>query len=572
MDKIKKLLQGVTTEKLSKLLRMAKIKTSVTTKEEKIELLLKIYNTEDLKNIYYNVLNSYERDLVKIVAESSNLQRYDELKEVYYKYHGKVNDQYNIKLYDEKSPINLFTLLSYKFYIEDCILEKLNVFIPKMSDKIGDNDIKSENENDDNYTVICRENTQDFDKVIRYLNVNKLSVTPKKSLLNHKSYTIMADLLNINEIYNCKEENVKGIENTYILNGLFKILEVANLVTVDSGKYILTDKCKEYLELSAENKIKYLYESYLDSSLNETSDILSEQLIKKMKNVNLSGARKIIENRIKSFPVNKWVDYKRVEKIFRMFNSYFLRKYTGDIVLSKSRYYIETLSHSELEEEYLRNVILKYLLTLGMVDVKYEVEHVPDYNSYYEKYFTIINIDCIKLNKMGAYVLGLIDKYEEVDANTNNLALELFITEDFDIIVEDTKNRLKHEIYFDKYFKKKKINNTIIYKLDFDALVKALDDGQTVLQITEYLTKYSKNTIPVNVMEKLKYWDMASKRIKIEKVYLLRSDKEIINGIKKDKDFEKYIKEEISDAIFLKEEKLTKVKDYFKEEGFYVEK
>lgn len=101
MDKIKKLLQGVTTEKLSKLLRMAKIKTSVTTKEEKIELLLKIYNTEGLKNIYYNVLNSYERDLVKIVAESSNLQRYNELKEVYYKYHGKVNDEYNIKLYDE---------------------------------------------------------------------------------------------------------------------------------------------------------------------------------------------------------------------------------------------------------------------------------------------------------------------------------------------------------------------------------------------------------------------------------------------------------------------------------------
>lgn len=255
MEEIKKALQGVTTENLSKLLRMAKIKTSVTTKEKKIELLLKIYNTENLKNIYYNVLNSYERDLVKIVAESSNLQRYDELKEVYYKYHGKVKDEYDIKLYDEKSPINLFTLLNYKFYIQDCILKKLNVFIPKMSDKIGEGDIKPENENDDNYTVICRENTKDFDKVIRYLNVNKLSVTPKKSLLNHKSYTIMADLLNINEIYDCKEEYVKGIENTYILNGLFKILEVANLITIDNGKYILTDKCKEYLELSAENKI-----------------------------------------------------------------------------------------------------------------------------------------------------------------------------------------------------------------------------------------------------------------------------------------------------------------------------
>lgn len=573
MEKIKRMLQGIKTENLSKLLRMAKIKTSVTTKEKKIELLIKIYDTENLKNIYYNVLNSYERDLIKVVAESSNLQRYDEVKEIYYKYHKKSDQEYGIKLYDEKSPINLFTLFSYKFYIDDCILEKLNIFIPKMSDKIGENDIKSENEkDDDNCLFICRENTRDFDKVIQYLNVNKLSLTPKKSLLNHKSYNIMNDLLNIKEIYSCKEEDVKGIENTYILNGLFKILEIANLIYIENGKYILTNEYKDYLNLSDENKIKYLYEKYLESSLNETSDILSENLVKKMKNVNLSGARKIITNRIKSFPVNKWVDYKKFEKIFRMYNGYFLRKYTGDIILSKHRYYIETLSHSELEEKYLKKVILKYLLTLGMVDVKYEVQHSPDYDSYYYKYYTDINIKWIRLNKMGAYVLGLIDKYEDLNYNRNDLMLDFFVTEDFDIVVEDTKNRLKHEIYFDKYFKKKKIKQSIIYKLDFEGIIKALDDGETVLQITDYLTQYSKNTIPINVMEKLKYWEDASKRITIEQVYVIKSDEKIINGIRKDKDFQKYIKEEISDAIILKEEKLTKVKEYFKNEGFYVKK
>lgn len=560
MEKIEQMLWNLTSDELSKICKSAEITGRSGNKDIKIKKLLEFYNSPNWIEEVFEKLPEYEKEMMECIIQNKYHPQYEFIYKITKKH--KVNTYYSNFERDSKANV---------FYIQNRnIPEEFKVRLNKLVEplKIEMKPIEEKINVEDFYEyIIERENrTQDFDEFIKYINVNKIKSTkakcqmPKSEIIKIHEKLKYKDVLRTGEI---EFEFIRNIEDTTVSFAIMELLTACLIIGVEDGYFMINELfCKDYQRLNKVEKIKYLLNQYLKEdniSINEIPRLQKRDFHIQNSIPTLGNARKIIIKYIKQCPIDKWVNAEQLKKAIRLNEYEFLRKYTGDVLVKdafESDYYDEA-THEEFENAFIDYVLIEFLATMGIVDVVMSKElNTNEYNEYLE-------VDYFKLTKFGSYVLNIAEYIEE---NPKINEDDIIITDDFKIIIGQTKRKLEYELYFDKFLNKIS-EEPLTYSLDFDGMVKALELGIKFKEIYEFLDNSSKKNIPENVKTKLKEWMRDSRKIKIKTLTVLEVDKDCFNDIISNSEFSKYIDSVNNNLIVIKNGKALEIKKALNKNG-----
>jgi hypothetical protein len=300
-----------------------------------------------------------------------------------------------------------------------------------------------------------------------------------------------------------------------------------------------------------------LFDYYIEAKNIFELDRIRETKIRTDSRPNLSPARNFILKYLSKCPVNGWVDISELLRFIKKINRNFLTKLVGDIETYNDyeRYY-SSGNHSweHIEGRFVQIILLEYLSALGIVDLMVE----QDCDDYANNYF--YSVSYLRLTPLGAYILGVIDDYQEPEqpeaANSG-----IIIQPNYEMIVASGGMQEVHVLFLDRFAEKVSEGAVNVYKISFKAIVSALDQGIPVQELIDYFQEYSINPIPDNVLLTLKEWDLKSKKIRIRTVTILETDDQyLLEELKSYKTIRHYIRNELPYVIEIDGKSANKLK------------
>ena len=559
MEEIEEILWNKTSDELTRLCKIAQIKGRSGYKEHKIELLCKFYSNENWVKEVFDNLSEYEKEIMTCIIQNKYHPEEEQILKILKKF-KKNSYSYSSSYFDQDSKVDLFRI--DKGYIPDQFKKKLDQLVEPLKLEIKPTKTPI-NEEDFYANIVGRDKRiQDFDEFIKFINVSKIKVTkakkqmPKSSLLKIYSKLQYPDVLKDDEI---EFEKIRSIEDTTVSYGIMSLLTQSLIINVKKDELIIEELfCEDYQKLNKVEKVKYLLEGYCKEDsirINECERIEKKHFYIENKVPEFGKARKMILKYLKECPINEWIEMKDFKRIIRLNEYYFLRKYTGQVLIKDEYYgeYYQDASYEELENSFIDVVFMEYLATLGIVDVVM----TKKYGYYDDSEF--LEIEYFRLTQFGSYVLGMAKNDEIIESEED----EIVVTKNFEIIIGETNKKLEYELYFDRFLDKKS-NMPLIYKLDFNGMAKALELRINFKEILKYLQLNCKGDIPTNVQAQFEDWIRDSKKIKIKKVTILEVDQTSFEQIIQNEKFENYIESIRDSVIVLKNSKIENVKEELK--------
>ena len=563
MENLELLLWNKTTDELTRLCKVAEIKGRGGNKDIKVKALLEFFSNKNWVKETFDKLSQCDKEKMKCIIQNKYHPETYEIKKIREKYKEKYSYSYSHNYFSDDSKAQLFYLSNS--YIPDEFKKQLNELVEPLKMKIEKTDEKIDQEEYFANIINRDERTSDFDEIIKYINTNKIKATkakgqmPKSSLIKLHEKIGYKDVLKKDEI---NFNNIRGIEDTIVSNGMINLLENSHIIKVNNGEFCINKiSCEEYQKLNKIDKIKFILEKYIDKDsvfINECERIDSNKFYISNKVPKFGMARKMILRYLKISPVNEWIDLGILKKWIRINEYRFLRKYTGEVLI-KDKYYNEYYnepSHKELENSFIDVVFMEYLATMGIVDVVIS----NNYDEYYQEY---LEVDYFRITKFGSYVLDMA-KQEKIE--TKDIDNGFNITDDFRIIINNSIDSLKYELYFDRFLGKIS-SNPLVYLLDFKGMVKALELGINFKEIYEYIKENCKNEIPLNVKKQFEDWMKNAKKIKLKTVTILELPEEEFEEISEDEDYSGCIDSNRNHVIILKQSKVEEMKNILNKNG-----
>lgn len=363
-----------------------------------------------------------------------------------------------------------------------------------------------------------RENrAADFTNIIRFCNANKLMVT-KSGIVSKSSALKLRDYCGYEEFaadMNTKPEDMRTAEGLLVTLPLTVLCTGGGLLSVTEDQCIPGVKALSLVNLPQEQLIQKLFDAYLKSKgFNEISIMRG---IKPKRGHNPAEARQNLVSELKYCQPGQAVYTKEFEHYVRISNKAFARKDESYVVETGNSYYHYGVQWEQYEHP-LINIILSFFAALGIIDIVWGEdtgEHVAR-----GKRIPV----AFRVNPLGAYVLGLTDSYAAPAETKENIQGGFTVLPDYTVIVPDSPNRLKHEMYYEKLFTKvSATKEAAIYKLDFGTVVRAIDDGRSVADLRVYLSASDK-PVPENVARALDDWEEQAGRIRLRQVTILECD------------------------------------------------
>jgi hypothetical protein len=132
---------------------------------------------------------------------------------------------------------------------------------------------------------------------------------------------------------------------------------------------------------------------------------------------------------------------------------------------------------------------------------------------------------------------------------------------DYTVIIPKGPERIKHDITLGRFLTKvSQTDEAVIYKLDFQSVVRLLDSLQTVDFLREYL-KSSDRPLPENIVQALNDWEKQSKRVRIKRAVILECDDEaLLEELTHYKGMDKHLKEKVGFAVVIQGDSAGEVK------------
>ncbi|OOO00158.1 MAG: hypothetical protein ATN35_08895 [Epulopiscium sp. Nele67-Bin004] len=367
---------------------------------------------------------------------------------------------------------------------------------------------------------------------------NTIKLIEKEKLKTSQNFWVKDSILKVNSILNNKEYETTNVNlhtfeisgNPTKLHGLWNILHTAKLVTINDNFQTTTKTATKFLSCTPEKQIKYLLLAYIDSTtINEVSDIDENKFITETQN--LSSARKSILKAIKTLPVDEWISVSDFNnKIFKQYRN-FVMSAVGKISIDNDCSWYDTKfvpNWDKFERRIIDVMCTKYLANIGILDIALEeiiLEDSPIYGKLYQlvpKY--------IKLTPIGAYTIGKNSNYKPTPPAEPENHLE--INDKLQIILRPSKQRVLHEIYFDRICSKKKENNIIYYDVNSQTVAVAQSQGISIEILLEYLTTHCTKPLPKSLHQTLDGWKKDKSKVKIRTITVIEcEDETILNGI-----------------------------------------
>ena len=396
----------------------------------------------------------------------------------------------------------------------------------------------------DDLAIKTRENrTTDFANIIRFANTNKMVIT-KTGLLSKSSAMKLLKSCGYEEFtseLNKTPEDVRTVQELCVTYPLSVLCSTGGLLAISENNFIPSVKAVNFLKLSHEQLVKTLFDAYLKNKRFDEISMMTG--IKSKRGHHPYEARLNLIDELKYCPIGQLVYTYEFERYLRIDNSLFARTDEKLVVETGNNYY----SYPVLWEHYekpLIYIILSFFGALGIIDIAWGT-----YTGLYDNAEARIPI-AFKINALGAYVLGLSDTYTApVESNTQNNG-GFTVLPDYTIIIPESADRLKHELFFERFFtKESSTNETTIYKLDFSTIARAIDSGTNINKIRKYLSASDK-PIPENIVRALNDWEKQSGRIKLRKVTILEcDDPTLLEEVIRYSGMGKFVEEKVQAAV-----------------------
>jgi hypothetical protein len=166
----------------------------------------------------------------------------------------------------------------------------------------------------------------------------------------------------------------------------------------------------------------------------------------------------------------------------------------------------------------LISIILTFFGALGIVDIAWGEDSGSRIDSGKRRPVAF------RVNTLGAYVLGSSNSYVATVVPKKKIAGGFTVLPDYTIVVQDSTDRIRHEIFFEKLFTKVSVTDeSSIYRLDFETIVRAIESGMGVAGLRKYLSASDK-PLPENIVRALSDWGNQAGRISIRQVTILECD------------------------------------------------
>ena len=394
----------------------------------------------------------------------------------------------------------------------------------------------------------------DFINAVRFCNSNNPTLTKggtlsKPSALKLRNFCAYEEYSNdINE----KPEDVRSTDSLMVTHPLTTLCIIGGLLTDIEGKCVPSGRSAQLIDQPREQLVKTVFDAYMISkSFDEISMIRG---ITPKRGHRPFMARQNIAEELRNCPVGRPLYVKEFERFLRVANRAFARKETNHVVSAGSSKYYYAVGWETYERTLIR-IILSFFWTLGIIDIAWN-----ERGQYDAGIVTRIPV-AIRVNKLGAYVLGLSDSYTMPVAPEQKLKGGFTVLPDYTIVVPDSTDRVKHELYFERFFTKaSSTTEASIYKLDFETIVRAIDNGSSVKALRKYLAGSDK-PMPENVAHAINDWEKQTGRIRLRQVTILEcDDAALLEEVTHYKGMGEFVKGKIGAAVVVDGSAAPKIK------------
>jgi hypothetical protein len=532
--------------------------TKTATKEQVVSVLSEYYCAPNRFEQLWNSLSAAERKIISLHiwgAESEPVECADEVAEefsvaektertYYYSYARNGLDRFKEKYAGKNSALWLLFLIN----------QGDQIFQDKLRDAVGEmRRVYSRVSN--KFTFSTRENrAADFANIVRFCNSNKLTVT-KNGILSKSSALKLRNFCGYEEYaadISARPEDIRTTDGLLVTFPLTVLCIVGGLFVPAEGVCIPGGRSLSLINLPHEQLVKKLFEAYLKSKGFDEISIMRG--IKSKRGHNPAESRQNLAEELKYCPIGQAVHTKEFERHLRIAKKTFARKDEKYIIVTGNNYYNYGVEWEQYEHP-LITIILSFFGALGIIDIVWG-EDMGVYADRGRRAPT-----AFRINQLGAYALGLSGSYSAPDETKAKIEAGFTVLPDYTIIVPNSSNRLKHELYFEKLFTKvSATDEASIYKLDFETAVRAIDHGVSVADLHRYLSASDK-PVSENVVSALDDWEKQAGRIRLRQVTILECDNEsLLEEVIRYKGMGELVKEKISAAVVIDDGAAKKIK------------
>jgi hypothetical protein len=346
---------------------------------------------------------------------------------------------------------------------------------------------------------------QNLEIVLRLLESGKMKVSPVSKLPSGRTVELLSSQLCDGDLY--PHPCYGGIQSfawpLIIQAGGFAAVSNATLSITTKGKNVLCGK------ISMHDALKMAWDAWKSYALiDEFSriDAIKGQKAKGRVMTSASTRRNIVIKALSLCPAGKWITIGELGRFMRAEDLYF------DVAHDKWELYIVDRQYGSLgydghsnweilQERYIKVLIMEYAATLGLVDIGYATpENVAcnfndlwgkDYLQYLSRYDGLL---FFRVNNLGSYILGKNDKYDTPVVETHRI---FDLLPNFDIIISDRAKLNKADfLYLNKIAES---TGDLIWKITPKSIRAALEKGEELNHIREFISTRSKNEIPQTV-------------------------------------------------------------------------
>lgn len=401
----------------------------------------------------------------------------------------------------------------------------------------------------------------DFINLLQLINKKKLQVTKVNQYPTKRSMLEMNSVLTIKEWETAsdeKVEDVRNVEKTIRLFGLFQLLKSSSLIHLKNNQILIGEKADTFLKLNQVEMCSLILEGYKNSqSIKELGRIPEHKLDWDYNN--FKHCRELILKHLANCPLGEWISVQELIYTIKKKDRNFLHNAVKSMYFQNpiEYYYFPLNDWTIINERFIHVVLLEYLSMMGLVDVALSVDW-DDFEEYYEVVYS-------RLTPFGGHVLGVNDEYKYKKTISKS---GIVIQPNFEVIVSEGSMKFIHVIFFDGFAEKISNHPVPVYKISFKSIIKALDQGLKVQDIIDYLEKYKEIPIPQNVFTTLEDWRRESEKIRIRTVTVLEAqDPYLIEELKSYKTIGRHLKNDLLHTVEIEKKESKKIKREIEKKG-----
>ena len=383
----------------------------------------------------------------------------------------------------------------------------------------------------------------DFASIVRCCNTNKLAVT-KNGFISKPAALKLANFCGYQEVtseVDAKPQAVKSVQDLQVTLPLTVLSIIGGLLTVAEGVCIPGVKAASILSQPYEQLVKHLFDAYLKSKSFDEISLMPG--LKAKRGHHPFVARQNLVKELKHCLAGEAIYTTEFEQYLRIADKKFARKEHRHVVLKSTGRYDYEISWDSYEHK-LIHIIFAFLGALGIIDIAWR-EDTGQIGTGKPRLPV-----AFRINPLGAYVLGLAASYSAPVAPAAQAQGGFTVLPDYTIVVPDGAGRVIHELFFEKLFSKvSATEQSVIYRLDFETIVRALNSGASINSLRKYLSASDK-PLPENVARALDDWEKQVSRIKLRQVTILEcDDAALLEEVIRYKGMGVLVKEKINAAV-----------------------